>query len=210
MYVKRSLGPSVETGRTDHGEPRRDREDDSGTAAHAASACHGPVHLQLRWFEHERHDQRHQPRSAHHGPRRPDRDHPVLAGDGGTYDPRRQADRSMGPQALLHDGTFYLRGGRGAQRSRTRLGDLDPGELDPRRRGHGAPHSPRLHPHDHALPRPQVSGPGLRHHQRHGRDRRRHRSAYRRIYHHDHHLARCLRLSSCRRHPHRLPRSPHP
>ncbi len=94
--------------------------------------------------------------------------------------------------------------------ARPRPGCPDPGELDPRRGGYRPPHSPRLHPHDHALPRPPVPGPGVRHHQRHGWDRCGHWSPDRGVHHHDHHLAGCLRLPSRRGRPHRPAQSPHP
>ena len=63
-----------------------------------------PVHLQLRRLEHERDDQRHQRGPGHHGAGRADRDHALPAGHGGADDPRRQADRPLRPQAVLHVG----------------------------------------------------------------------------------------------------------
>ena len=73
--------------------------------------------LQSRWYlwpwpsssasfavEHERHDQRHQPRPAHRRPGRPGLHHLVPAGDGRADHPVRQADRPLWPQRLFQLG----------------------------------------------------------------------------------------------------------
>ena len=60
------------------------------------------VHLQLRGLEHERDDQRHHGGPGHDRQGRAGHDHALPADHGGPHDPVQQADRPLGPQALLH------------------------------------------------------------------------------------------------------------
>ena len=89
------------------------------------------VHLQLRGLEHERDDQRHQRGPGHDREGRAGHDHAVPADHGDPDDPRQQADRPLGPQALLHLGP------RAVRRSGALLSAVSPGSrrADPRQLG---------------------------------------------------------------------------
>ena len=155
----------------------------------------GPVHLQLRRLQHERHDQRHQRR---------------------TWTPPSRAYRSRSRIFLLVMAALMIPGGKltdryGRKRCFTaglvlygigallsavvaRPGRAHPRQLDPRGRRHGAADPARLHPHHAAVHRRHLAGPGVRRDQRDGRHRRRRRPADRRPHHLGDQLAGGLRL----------------
>ena len=122
-------------------------------------------------------------------------DHAVPADHGDPHDPLQQADRPLGPQALLHRRPRAVRDRRPAERGLAGTRRADPRQLGAGGRRHGAADPARLHPHDAALQRPHVARPGLRRHQRAGRHRRRRRTADRRR-HHDRRSAGAPRSSS--------------
>ena len=131
-------------------------------AADARPAGARPVHLQLRRVEHERDDHRHQRGPGHDGAGRADRHHGLPVGDGGADDPRRQADRQVGTQAVLHARTDRVRDRRLVERVVAGSRSAARRQLDPRRRRHGVADPSGLHPHDDAVRRHHVAGPSVR------------------------------------------------
>ena len=119
--------------------------------------------------------------------------------------PGGQADRPVGPQAVLHDRPHDLRDRRVDQRGLAGSRRPDPRQLDLRRCRHRPVDPARLHPHDAALHRHHVAGPGLRRDHRDGRHRRRRRTVDRRSHHHRDQLAGGVRLPSAGHRGDRLP-----
>src|SRR5580700_5640178 len=117
------------------------------------------VHRQLRGHKHERGDYPDRQGSGHDGGRGADGDHAVHADDGGADDPGQQADRYLGPQALLRDRPGCLRGGRHTGGAVTGTPAADHRLLAAGGRGLGADDSAHLHPGHGDLPRRQVTGP---------------------------------------------------
>ncbi len=159
-----------------------------------ASARARPVHLQLRWLEHERDDQRHHGGSEHDGDRRAGGDHAVSPDHGDPDDPLQQADRSLGPQALLHHRPGALRDRRPVERAVPGARRPDPRQLGARGHRHRPADPARLHPHHAALRRPHLACPCVRRDQRPGRHRRRGRAVDRRAHHQRDQLAGRVRL----------------
>ena len=172
-----------------HGRPARARRG-------AAAVGVGPVPVQLRRFQHERDDQRHQHGPGHHRPGRAGRDHPVPAGDGRVDDPRRETHRPVRPNPLPHRGSGPVRDRRGGQRGVAEPDRADHRELDPGRGRHRAAHPARLHPDHPAVHPDDQPRQGFRRDQRDGRDRRSGRPAARRTDHRHPRLAG--RLRRCR------------
>ena len=167
-----------------------------GTAGGRRARCEG------RWFrwawpsssaaspgQHERDDHRHQQGPRHDGPGRAGRDHGVPAGDGGADDPRRQAHRPLGPQAVLHPRPGHLRRRSHPQRGRAGSRCLHHRQLDTRGRRDGAVDPAGVHPHHDAVHRPQPRGPGVRGDKRPRRYRGRRGAAARGADHHRDQLA---------------------
>ena len=163
------------------------------------SARARPVHLQLRGLEHERDDQRHQRGPGHDRQGRADRDHVVPADHGRPDDPVQQADRPLGPQAVLHAGADVVRDRRSDQRGLAEPRGADPRQLGARGRRHCAPDPAGLHPRHVVVHRPHLARLGLRRDQRARRHRRGGRAADRRLDHHGDQLARRVRLPGRRR-----------
>ena len=121
-------------------------------------------------------------------------DHAVPPDHGRADDPVQQADRPLGPQAVLHRRAHPVRNRRAAERGRAGARRADPRQLRVRRRRHRVPDPARLHPHDDGVHLARVARQGVRGDQWHGRHRRRRRTADRRSDHLGHQLARRVHL----------------
>ncbi len=122
-----------------------------------------------------------------------DGDHAVHAHDGGADDPGQQADRHLGPQAVLRDRPGRLRGRGPAGGAVAGTAAADHRVLAAGGRGLGADDPADLHPGHGDLPRRQVAGQVLRRGQRRGRAGRRRRAADRRAGDQRDQLARLVR-----------------